>query len=103
MIKMNYSEIEELKEYFHFLNVKMENLNVKMEDLEKKLKHQENEQEEKIDWADTFIVIHGNAQNRGLTASFHPNEQHAIETMQDHNSNKFYKSLKIINLKDLIK
>jgi hypothetical protein len=89
-------EFDEIKEHLHFLNVKVEQF-------EKELKRQENEQQQKIDWADTFILILGYEKTKGLTASFHPTEQHAIETMKNHDLNNAYKCLKIVNLKDLIK
>ena len=91
------SEIQEIKDHLEFLNEKIENLAKQIYTM------QEMDWEEEIDWEDCFIVINGNEKTKGLTASFHPTEEHAIETLNNNDLNKVYRSLKVINLKDLIK
>jgi hypothetical protein len=91
------SEIQEIKNHLEFLNEKIENLSKEIYTMK------EMDWEEEINWENRFIVIHGNEETKCLTASFHPTEEHAIETLNNHELNKVYKSLKVINLKELIK
>ena len=89
------TEIEEIKQHLYFLTDKIENF-------ENKLKQKEQEKKDVIEWEDCFIVIYGNFKYKGLTASFHPTEQHAQETFLKSSQNEFFKSLKVINLKQII-